>query len=213
MTDQLGIEMNSNFNINVYSRKKELFYCLFEFTRNLDEALVIKFLILMDMFYPSYQLWLCSSSSTDNTPVDWKGLVLYSSLIFNKNRSITFYLTPPFYLQRGSEIEIHRIKEGISVDFSWNNKKDCYVCIFNLFADLVTNTIYLVNDEGYYGEDQSLAAPKNRMVLSRCLKATEDLLGGEIVEYITDNHLTPDSVYKYGIKEDARHITEHMDIR
>jgi hypothetical protein len=205
--DQNGIDMSCDFYINVYNRKKELFYCTFKFSKILEESLMIKFLILLAKYYPDY--YICSD--TDEDKAKWKDFVINTNFKFEKNKGEFFYISPPVHVQKNSDTTSVYIKDGFTFSFSWDRKKECYNLLFDLYIDLFTNKIYLMKEGKYLEEDQSIAAAKNRKALSNCLEAIEKFFEGEIIEYITDYHLTPNSVYKYGIKEDASHKTDHID--
>lgn len=204
---QNGIDMDSNSNINLYSRKKELFYCLFEFNKTLDEALIIRFLILLDKLFPEYELYVDFKEVLSG----WRDLILKNRFKFDKSRLMTFYIAPPFYIQESEVVKIYHIKDGVTFSFAWDKTKECYNLIFNLYADVVTDKVYFLQRGKYIEKNQSVAAKKNRKLLSDCLKETEKFLSGEIIEYFIGYHLAKDSGYKYGIKENARHITDHMD--
>lgn len=192
--------MSLELKLDVYTRKKELFYCTIKFSKALDESLLLKVFILLDKFYPKYLL----SGDSDEEGKDWKEYLIKSN--FTDIIWETFYISPPFFLQKGNDTKLALIRDGISFSFFKGNTGEQNSLLINLYADLVTDKVLMVNETGYYEEDQSLAAPKNRVVLANCLKNIENFLEGDIVEYITDYHLTPDSIYKYGIKEIARHI-------
>ena len=207
--DQFGISMSSNFDISVFSRKKELFYCTLEFSKKLDESLFIKFLVLMSKYYSDFHVY---SESIDDK-LGWKDFVIGNKFEFNKDNGCSLRISPIVYVQNNDEVLFIAVNNGIVVTFSWDSKKDCFNLLLDYYADVVTDKVYFFKEGRYCEKDQSIAAKKNRKILADWLKGVERLLDGEIVEYITDNHLTKDSVYKYGIVENARHITDYMGFK
>lgn len=206
--DQPGIKKTDSDEIDVYSRKKELFYCTFCFQQRIDEAFILRLLILLEKYYPGYALY----SNYNKSQKEWKEFALDKSFKRGIKEVQAFYVSAPFYYQKNNELNVALIKESFKFSFRKDSKNNDNLLLFDLYADLVTDTVYLTSTDGYYAEDQSLAAAKNRERLSTCLKSIEDFLEGKIIEYVTDYHLTPDSVYMYGIKENARHITDHMNL-
>jgi len=207
--DQYGTDMELDRSINAYSRKKELFYCTIKFKKNFDEVLLIKSMILLNKFYPGYEIY--DDSDINEVLLNWQELVLKRTFTFDKEGLKTFYVAAPFYIQNDNEVMICKVRDGITFSIGWDDKGNCFDFIFNLYADVITNKVYFYESGKYIEKDQSKAAKKNREILCDFLKALEDFLEGEIIESISDNYLAPDSVYKYGIKENARHITDHMN--
>ena len=209
--DQLGINiMKDNFDYNNYSRKKELFYCTVAFSKKIREPLILRFLILLGKYYPNYLI--CKDPCEQQ--LDWKDFVEKKSLKIEKGRDLTFEISPPLYIQAGEgELKCPSINNGFEFVFNEGVHQKKNFLLFNLYADLFTDKVYVFKEGRYIEENQSIAASKNRKLLSSFLKAMESFLDGEIIEFITDNHLTSESIFKYGIKEDAEHITEHMNLR
>jgi hypothetical protein len=75
--------------------------------------------------------------------------------------------------------------------------------LFDLYADLFADFVYIYDSGKQFVEDQSDAAPKNRAILRSFLMSVEQLFNGEVLEYYASYSLTPNSAEKYGIKEDA----------
>lgn len=204
--DQFGTRMDKKFNINAYTRKKELFYCTLEFSRTLDESLISRFLALMSEYYSNYYV----STDYQGHKVAWESFLINFTFEFDKGKGYYLHISPIVYIQRKDEMLFTSANDGIVLSFSWDSKKECFNLLLDFYADVVTDKIYFFENGKYYEEDQSIAASKNRRILTNFLKAVEVFLEGEIVECITDNYLTKDSVYKYGVTEDARHITDRM---
>jgi hypothetical protein len=194
---QSGINQSMR-NPALYCRKKELFYCTFRFNKALDEMLLLKLLILVDKYYPAYSI----GTQYESPKMVWNDFAVNTSFKAAEwmNKSLCF--KAPFYLQNEDELEIIDLNDGFRFAFHNDLNGQNYL-LFNLYADIFTDILYIPTETGYFEEDQKMAASKNRRVLSDCLKSIEALLNADIIEFFTDYYLTPGSIYKYGIKEDA----------
>ncbi len=191
-------------NSQLYHRKKELFYCTFEFNNPIDNVLLLKFLILIDRYYPDFRI----SEQYDASKLIWNDFALDIDFKDEDKFEQYYYFNAPFYIQKGNNINISYIDDGFKFYFVKNKNNELNELHFDLYADVFTNIVYLPTKKGFNGVAQETAASKNRKILSECLKAIEFFLAGEISEYITDYHLTPESIYKYGIKENAVRLND-----
>lgn len=189
----------------LFALKKELFYCTVAFDRNVDTALLCKIFILIDKYYGGYEI----DEEFGGKKNKWHDFVLKDNIKLEnlKFNRLKFYFDLPFYFQKGNQIRKEVIAEGCSIAIYSieNNHTTKHELLFNLYADLFTDIVYVLTppDWKYVERNQKLAARKNRETLTDFLKSLESLLDGNITESLSDYHLNPNSVFKYGIKEDA----------
>lgn len=189
----------------LFALKKELFYCIIEFDRDIDVNLLVEIFILIHKYYGGYKIGEEFGAEKEK----WHDFILTGKIknVNLKLDNFTFYFDFPLFFQKGSQIRKEVIADGCKIAISCKNDSDTkkHTLLFDLYADLFTDIVYALMppDWKYVERNQKMAAQKNRKTLTDFLKSLELLLSGNITESLSDNHLNPNSVFKYGIKEDA----------
>lgn len=190
-------------NFLQFGRKKELFYCMIEFDKEINVTTLLEVLILFDKYYGGYKV----DTEFGEEKETWHDFVIAGKINNAIKEDTTFYFDLPFYLQNGNHVTKKIVKEGckISIFLGKEENSEKNSLLFDLYADLFTDIVYVLTPSNpkYAEWHQKKAARRNRKVLSAFLKALESMLEGNIIEYSSVYHLNPNSIFKYGIKEDA----------
>lgn len=188
-------------NMLGYSNSHYFYSALIKLPENrLTSEQITRILVLFNKHFPSFRI---TSGLTDikNNSKCWEDIVLNDLLPFGVE-SLSLNLKVPVYIQRGDEIEIlFSDNEGIHLYHEYVPNEPGSL-IVTTYVNAYTNVNYVFI--GNKGEpiDQSIAAKKNREILSSLLKGLELLLGSEI-NSVESEMLDNKYVYKYGISEDA----------
>lgn len=181
---------------NQFTRKKELFYTIFSLDSFFQIADLYRLLILIDKHY-NYLI-----RDSFNVICDWHNIEHFD---FNNRKEYKLLISPSLYFTDGNDVRNGCISDAFRIVIIPNSN----FLSFNLYADLYTNIRYgLDQNRNYYKIDQSQAAIKNRENLTDFLKELEMVLDGQTQEYITDNYLTQESIFKYGLTEIASLIED-----
>jgi hypothetical protein len=166
-----------------------------------------KLFLLIDKYYPEYKV----RTGYNGDVCSWKNFVYdkksalksdFSELV--NEQKVCLYFDLPFFVQNDNEIDLIFIENGIKIIIFNDGAPDRQkLFLFDLYADLFADFVYIYDSGKQFVEDQSDAAPKNRAILRSFLMSVEQLFNGEVLEYYASYSLTPNSAEKYGIKEDA----------
>lgn len=154
--------------------------------------------ILINKYYPSY----LNINGLSFEVKKWEDFLLYD-FVYEPNQVNYLCFKIPVYIQDqdGKLILKQTQEEGIEIIYGIDGLDSIY-CLGIEFRAYVYFDRHLI--DGVY-VDQSLAATKNRKILSDFLQEAEKLLDSKIVEvdseYYGENH---SYIYNYGIKEHAR---------
>ncbi len=190
--DQNGIRQV----VNQFTRKKELFYTSYSLNSFFTISDLYRLLILIDKHYDYFL------KDSFDVISDWHNIEHFE---FNDKQDYELLICPSLFYHEGIELK----KDPINDAFSISINPDSNYLIFNIYADLYTDIRYGLDEKNqYYKIIQSHAAELNRKKLSNFLKELEVVLDGKISEYNTDNHLTKESIFKYGFRDNAALIED-----
>lgn len=182
--------------VNQFTRKKELFYTSYSLNSYFTISDLYRLLILIDKHY-DYLL-----KDRFDVISDWHNIEHFG---FNDKKDYELLICPSLFYQESIDVKKGFISDAFSISIIPNNN----YLIFNLYADLYTNIRYGLDEKNqYYKIVQSQAAELNREKLTNFLKELEVVLDGKISEYNTDNHLTKESIFKYGFRDSAALIED-----
>ncbi len=185
-----------------YKCKNEIFFCFYEFDQEISDLLVVKIFVLLSKYYPGFEVSM-SDFYNVNENTDWRNVVLNSNSFFLGYTTVFRINVPLYYQKNESEIEQIFIDEGISIFYGVEDTTGRNSLGVDFYANLYTNEIYKWEDSKKIPIDQSLAAPKNRIIMTDFLKELEVLLDGEVTESLSPFYLSEEHIHKYGIKDAA----------
>jgi len=190
--DQNGIRLI----FRQFTRKKELFYTSYSLNSFFQIGDLYRLLILIDKYY-NYLL-----KDGFNKLCDWHNIEHFD---FKNNNVYKLYISPRLYFTDDNELRIGIISDAFCITIIPNSN----YFSFDLYTDLYTNINYRLDENNsYYKINQSQAAKKNREILSSFLFELEKVLDGYITEYSTTYYLTKESIFKYGLTENATLIDD-----
>ncbi|HLP94660.1 MAG TPA: hypothetical protein VK168_11525 [Saprospiraceae bacterium] len=191
-----------------YQRKKEIYYWLLAFHQEVSIDILHELFLLLDKYYPEYKV----RTKYNGDVCSWKSFVYDKNSALKSNfnelvnkEKVHLYFDLPFFIQNDNEIELIFIENAIKIIiFNESDPEKQKLFLFDLYADLFADFVFIYEGGEQFVENQSNAAPKNRAILRNFLMSVEQLFNGEVLEYYASYSLTPDSAEKYGIREDAR---------
>jgi hypothetical protein len=185
-------------------RKKELFYITLEFDREINDIMLLETLMLTDKYYSGYKI----TTKFGEEKEIWHDAVFAGKIsnMLKEKCDIRFHFDMPYFFQKGNHVTKKFVTDSCSISLiNHSDSDEKNSLLFHLYADLFTDIVYVPTPPDWKDTEwyQKKAAQKNRKILSDFLKALESMLEGSIVESLSDYHLNPNSIFKYGIKEDA----------
>ncbi|WP_445711795.1 hypothetical protein [Flavobacterium sp.] len=204
--------MNVNKDIyqNMINRfDVEIFSNIYYLKNGLQRIELIKTLILINKFYPSYTY---KSGNLDikkdyNDQIKWEDIIL-NDIPFDRYPYLDLYFNIPIFIQVENQINlINSIENGIGITLE-EDERFGLVFIINIYPNVYTNVNYYSKYDKITGKwysvelNQIKAARKNREILANFLKELEGILKVEINNY-ESIPLNNDFIYKYGFKDNV----------
>lgn len=185
----------------------EIFSNMYLLENGLHGIELIRVLILINKFYPSYNYTAGSLkiNKKDHEQIKWEEIVL-NEYALEATPLLEMYFNIPVFVQVENQIKtIYTSDYGIGFILE-KDERFGFVFIINIYPNVYLNlNSYRVFDESVYKWDeilidQKIAATKNREILTCFLKELEALLKVEINGYESlkfDN----ECIFKYGFRE------------
>lgn len=193
----------------IYAFDVEIFSNMYFLENCLQRMDLIKILILLNKFYPSYTHNEGSLNVDKNNieGVKWEDIIL-NDCSLETNTYLDLYFNIPVFIQTGNQIEIeYTIENGIGIILE-KDEGFGFIFILDVYPNVYLNTnYYSVFDEdsrkwNKVKTNQTLAATENRKVLTTFLKELEVLLKVEINHY-ESLKFDKNYIYKYGFYENV----------
>lgn len=183
------------YNYIIHQGKKAVFSVSFDIDEAISEKMLLKIFILMSKHFPGYIFY---RDDFIDKEMKWEEYLLkhftYRPQEFN-NIAFDFNV----YLQDCKDVFLMKtVQSGIEIVYGTDEGKPVLIFDFYPYVYFTKNT--LIPEEIY---DQSIASQKNRLILRGFLMDLEELLGTNISFFEGGYRISKESLYKYGIREDA----------
>ena len=171
----------------------------------IKEKDLIKVFLLINKYYPQYYI---KSDDYISERKSWEEYLI-SNFNYIPSSFNSIFLSAKFYIQneKGELMMIEPEDDGIEIIYGSDNDSPVFGIQFYPYVYFDLNKIYYRDDDSsvikFKMVDQSLAAKKNRAILSAFLKDLEELLNTNISFFQAGKKYSPNYVYKYGFKEDV----------
>ncbi len=200
-------------NSRYFIFKNEILNSYIEFKKEINSETVIKILILLNKYYPSFLISRIDFLKEKHIR-KWEDVILDKNIITSKH-DFSMDLYVPLYYPTSkdfSNIGYGIIEDSMRIYYGFDNNLNKRFFAINFYGNLYTNIVSYweigtdlvnVNLQGkYVSYDISEIAAKNRANMRSLLIELESLLEGDISEYLS-HHLYQNDLNKYGINEDA----------